>query len=232
MEARRFEKLEVNPDNEGGLNMVESVKELGEGENRLIDDVVVETVEELDVVENGLIDDVVVDILQESVEIENGLIEDVEHHIVRDEIDVTDMKTDNLDNLRKLLEKQAAGAGEGAAGMSTIHMDDDEVPKLVVCDRRKDSFEPAGVSINGPSIAATPSIRIISLRMSVDSIVRDIPQMSKRNFWTCSVLPVRSGGQDFISLYRKLDLDPYPNFDKLCKYPTAVKLNLDFRAMR
>ncbi|GKB55413.1 hypothetical protein Tco_0906166, partial [Tanacetum coccineum] len=79
LEARKFERLEVNPDNEGGLNMVESVKELGEGENRLIDDVVVETVEELDVVENGLIDDVVVDILQESVEIENGLIEDVEH---------------------------------------------------------------------------------------------------------------------------------------------------------
>ncbi|GJY55399.1 nascent polypeptide-associated complex subunit beta-like protein [Tanacetum coccineum] len=38
---------------------------------------------------------------------------------------------DNLDNLRKLFEKQAPGAGEGAAGMSTIQEDDDEVPELV-----------------------------------------------------------------------------------------------------
>ncbi|GKG04882.1 hypothetical protein Tco_0315269, partial [Tanacetum coccineum] len=33
-------------------------------------------------------------------------------------------------------------------------------------------------------------------------------------------------------LYPKLDLDSYPNFDRLCKKPTIVKLNLDFRAMR
>ncbi|GKB09803.1 retrovirus-related pol polyprotein from transposon TNT 1-94 [Tanacetum coccineum] len=68
---------------------------------------------------------------------------------------------------KKVIENKTAGAGEGAADMSTIHMDDDEVPKLVVCDRRKDSSEPAGLSINGPSIAATPYIRRISLRMSV-----------------------------------------------------------------
>ncbi|GJY47991.1 hydroxyproline O-galactosyltransferase HPGT3-like protein [Tanacetum coccineum] len=65
LEAIRFEKVDVNRDNEKGLNMVKTVEELGEGENRLIDDVVVETTE-------------------------NGLIEDVEHHIVRDETNVTD----------------------------------------------------------------------------------------------------------------------------------------------
>ncbi|GJT95322.1 HSP70 nucleotide exchange factor FES1-like protein [Tanacetum coccineum] len=73
----------------------------------------------------------------------------------------------NSHRKKKVGENKTAGAGEGAAGMSTIHMDDDEVPKLVVCDRRKDSSEPAGLSINGPSIAATPYIRRISLRMSV-----------------------------------------------------------------
>ena len=46
---------------------------------------------------------------------------------------------------------------------------------------RKDSSEP-GVSISGPSIAATPSIRRISLKMSVDSIVRDIPEIIKRDW--------------------------------------------------
>nr|GEU79075.1 FK506-binding protein 5-like [Tanacetum cinerariifolium] len=66
LEARRFEKVEVNHDYEG-LNMVETVNELVQGENGLNDDVVVETVE----VENGLIDDV------------------VDRHIVRDETDVT-----------------------------------------------------------------------------------------------------------------------------------------------
>ncbi|GKE82752.1 hypothetical protein Tco_1552752, partial [Tanacetum coccineum] len=60
-----------------------------------------------------------------------------------------------------------------------------------VRDWRKDSSEQAGVCINGPpSIAATPSIRRISLRMSVDSIVRDIPHMSKRDFWAYSELLV------------------------------------------
>ncbi|GJU08684.1 hypothetical protein Tco_1125114 [Tanacetum coccineum] len=100
-----------------------------------------------------------------------------------------------------------------------------------VRDWRKDSAEPAGVSINGPSIAATPSIRRISLRMSVDSIVRDIPQMSKRDFWAYSEL-LEAEAKILLALYPKLDLDSYPNFDRLCKYPTAVKLNLDFRAMR
>ncbi|GKC35874.1 hypothetical protein Tco_1048258 [Tanacetum coccineum] len=100
-----------------------------------------------------------------------------------------------------------------------------------VRDWRKVSAEPAGVSINGPSIAATPSIRIISLRMSVDSIVRDIPQMSKRDFWAYSEL-LEAEAKILLALYPKLDLDPYPNFDRLCKKPTTVKLNLDFRAMR
>ncbi|GKC14760.1 hypothetical protein Tco_1011542 [Tanacetum coccineum] len=100
-----------------------------------------------------------------------------------------------------------------------------------VRDWRKDSAEPAGVSINGPSIAAIPSIRRISLRMSVDSIVRDIPQMSKRDFWAYSEL-LEAEAKILLALYPKLDLDPYPNFDRLCKKPTTVKLNLDFRAMR
>ncbi|GKF19095.1 hypothetical protein Tco_0067733 [Tanacetum coccineum] len=75
LEARRFEKVEVNHDNEGGLNMVETVEELVEGENRLIDDVVVETDKESDV--------------------------DVDHHIVRAETDVTDneMSSKQLDEV-------------------------------------------------------------------------------------------------------------------------------------
>ncbi|GKC40050.1 hypothetical protein Tco_1052434, partial [Tanacetum coccineum] len=91
-----------------------------------------------------------------------------------DDKDVKEIRVgpDNLDNLRKLFEKQAPGTGEGASGMSTIHMDDNEVPKLVVHDRRKDYSKPAEVSNNGPSIPATPFIRRISLRMSMDSIVR------------------------------------------------------------
>ncbi|GJR53330.1 hypothetical protein Tco_1403851 [Tanacetum coccineum] len=101
-----------------------------------------------------------------------------------------------------------------------------------VRDWRKDSSEQAGVCINGPpSIAATPSIRRISLRMSVDSIVRDIPQMSKRDFWAYSEL-LEAEAKILLALYPKLDLDSYPNFDRLCKKPTIVKLNLDFRAMR
>nr|GEV27025.1 phosphatidylinositol-3-phosphatase myotubularin-1-like isoform X2 [Tanacetum cinerariifolium] len=45
----------------GRINMIETVKEVVEGENGLIDDVVVETVEESAVVENGLNDDVVLE---------------------------------------------------------------------------------------------------------------------------------------------------------------------------
>ena len=49
-------------------------------------------------------------------------------------------------------------------------------------DWRKDSSEPGVSSISGPSIAATPSIRRISLKMSGDSIVRDIPEIIKRDW--------------------------------------------------
>ena len=48
-------------------------------------------------------------------------------------------------------------------------------------DWRKDSSEP-GVSVSDPSIAATPSIRRISLKMSAHSIVRDIPENTKRDW--------------------------------------------------
>ncbi|GKD50032.1 hypothetical protein Tco_1279008, partial [Tanacetum coccineum] len=87
LEARRFEKVEVNHDYEG-LNMVEIVKELVEGENGLIDDVVVETVKESDVVENGLIDDVVVKTVEESDVVENGLIGDVVVETVKESVEV------------------------------------------------------------------------------------------------------------------------------------------------
>ncbi|GJU13285.1 hypothetical protein Tco_1135681 [Tanacetum coccineum] len=109
---------------------------------------------------------------------------------------------------------------------------------LKVCDRPKDSFEPAGVSINGPFIAVTPSIRRISLGIGwegvgvvLDSIVRDIPQMSKRNFCAYSEL-LEAEAKILLALYRKLDLNPYPNFDRLCKKPTTIKLNLDLRCLR
>ncbi|GJX60828.1 hypothetical protein Tco_0292218, partial [Tanacetum coccineum] len=100
-----------------------------------------------------------------------------------------------------------------------------------VRDRLKDSSEPAGVSINGPFIVATPSIRRISLSMSVDSTVRDIPQMSKRNFLAYSEL-LEAEAKILLALYQKFDLNPYPNFERLCKKPTTIKLNLNFRAMR
>ncbi|PWA71490.1 Transcription factor Spt20 [Artemisia annua] len=98
-----------------------------------------------------------------------------------------------------------------------------------VRDWRTDSSEP-GVSVSGPSIAATPSIRRISLMMSVDSIVRDIPQISKRD-WAYGEL-VEAEAKILLALHPNIDLHPYPNFDRLCKKPKTVKLHLDFRAMR
>ncbi|PWA90560.1 Transcription factor Spt20 [Artemisia annua] len=98
-----------------------------------------------------------------------------------------------------------------------------------VRDWRKDSSEP-GVSVSGPSIAATPSIRRISLKMSVDSIVRDIPEIIKRD-WAYGEL-LEAEAKILLALYPKIDLHPYPNFDRLCEKLTTVKLNLDFRAMR
>ncbi|GKC25194.1 hypothetical protein Tco_1027344, partial [Tanacetum coccineum] len=111
LEARRFEKVEVNHDYEG-LNMVETVKELVEGENGLIDDVVVETVEESDVVENGLIGDVVVETVKESVEVESGLIDDVVVHdekgVVDDEMLSKQENSGHLQLTETLLEQEIA----------------------------------------------------------------------------------------------------------------------------
>nr|GEW63153.1 protein FAR-RED impaired response 1-like isoform X1 [Tanacetum cinerariifolium] len=57
-------------------------------------------------------------------------------------------------------------------------------------------------------------IGLLSARMSVESIVRDIPQMSKRDFWAYSEL-LEAEAKILLAVYPKLDLDPYPNFDRL-----------------
>ncbi|GJX56223.1 hypothetical protein Tco_0286120 [Tanacetum coccineum] len=54
-----------------------------------------------------------------------------------------------------------------------------------VHDRRKDSSEPAGLSINGPSIAATPYIRRISLRFVAVFIFSNVVLVFK---WVAAIV--------------------------------------------
>ncbi|GJU27494.1 hypothetical protein Tco_0896688 [Tanacetum coccineum] len=133
LEARRFEKVEVNHDYEG-LNMVETVKELVEGESGLIDDVVVETVEESAVVENGPIDDVMVETVEESVEVENGLIDDVvdRHIVVRDETDVTDKEMSSKQEDTSHLQLTEKSPEQEVAESEVLEIDDVDFSQDVV----------------------------------------------------------------------------------------------------
>ncbi|GJR25431.1 hypothetical protein Tco_1101663 [Tanacetum coccineum] len=105
LEARRFEKVE----GENALMddvVVETVEESAVVENGLIDDVVVETVEESDVVENGLIDYVVVETVKEPVEVESGLID--EKDVVDDEMLSKQENSGHLQLTETLLEQEIA----------------------------------------------------------------------------------------------------------------------------
>ncbi|KAJ0924627.1 putative transcription factor Spt20 [Helianthus annuus] len=87
-------------------------------------------------------------------------------------------------------------------------------------DYRKESCESADV----------PCISKLSLKMSLDNVVRDIRVITDSTWSYADLLEAES--RILYALQPKLDLDPTPNIDRLCREPTSIKLNLDIRGKR
>ncbi|KAI3802777.1 hypothetical protein L1987_30920 [Smallanthus sonchifolius] len=96
-----------------------------------------------------------------------------------------------------------------------------------VRDYRKESSESA---VNGSSTAVFPSITRVSLKMSLDNVVKDIHLFADSTWEYGDLLEAES--QILLALQPKLFLDPTPNLDRLCREPTSIKLNLDIRGKR
>ncbi|KAI3684135.1 hypothetical protein L6452_33354 [Arctium lappa] len=99
--------------------------------------------------------------------------------------------------------------------------------KGLVRDYRKDSSESG---VNGPSTVASPTITKVSLKMSLDNVVKDIPMISD-SAWTYGDL-MEAESRVLKALQPRLCLDPTPNLDRLCKEPTSLKLNLNIPELR
>lgn len=100
----------------------------------------------------------------------------------------------------------------------------------VVCevrDYRNCAFEPG---VNGSSADASPSTIKIRLKMSLENVVKDIPLISDSS-WTYGDL-MEAEARILRALQPKLNLDPTPNLDRLCRSPTSSKLNLNIPDLR
>ncbi|KAJ0865434.1 putative transcription factor Spt20 [Helianthus annuus] len=98
----------------------------------------------------------------------------------------------------------------------------------VVRDYRNGGFE-AGV--NGSSAdSSTPITSKIRLKMSLENVVKDMHLISNSS-WTYGDL-MEAEARILMALNPKLDLDPFPNVDRLCKPPTSTNLNLNIRELR
>ncbi|XP_071715593.1 protein PHYTOCHROME-DEPENDENT LATE-FLOWERING [Rutidosis leptorrhynchoides] len=96
-----------------------------------------------------------------------------------------------------------------------------------VRDYRNCGFEPG---VNGSSANASPTTTKIRLKMSLDNVVKDIPLISDSSWTYGDLMEVEA--RILMALQPKLDLDPTPNFNKLCRPPTSTNLNLNIRELR
>ncbi|KAJ0674029.1 putative transcription factor Spt20 [Helianthus annuus] len=92
----------------------------------------------------------------------------------------------------------------------------------VVRDYRNCGLE-AGV--NGSSAdSSTPITSKIRLKMSLENVVKDMHLISNSS-WTYGDL-MEAEARILMALNPKLDLDPFPNVDRLCKPPTSTNVSV------
>ncbi|XP_023734503.2 protein PHYTOCHROME-DEPENDENT LATE-FLOWERING isoform X2 [Lactuca sativa] len=96
----------------------------------------------------------------------------------------------------------------------------------VVCEVR--DYREQGV--NGLSTVVTPCITKVSLKMSLNNVVKDMDQFSDSS-WTYGDL-LEAESRILKALKPILCLDPTPNLNRLCKEPTSLKLNLNIPDIR
>ncbi|KAL8232470.1 hypothetical protein R6Q57_002248 [Mikania cordata] len=96
-----------------------------------------------------------------------------------------------------------------------------------VRDFRNKSFESA---VNDSFSAAFPSITKVSLKMSLDNVVKDINQIADSTWEYGDLLEAESRVLD--ALQPKLCLEPTPNLDRLCKDHASENSNLSVRDLR
>ncbi|KAK9056553.1 hypothetical protein SSX86_023915 [Deinandra increscens subsp. villosa] len=100
----------------------------------------------------------------------------------------------------------------------------------VLCEVRDYQEESSESEVNDSLTDAFPSITKLSLKMSLDNLVKDIHLIADSTWEYGDLLEAES--RILHALQPKLCLDPTPNLDRLCKEPTSVKLNLDIRGKR
>ncbi|KAD4584889.1 hypothetical protein E3N88_22490 [Mikania micrantha] len=100
----------------------------------------------------------------------------------------------------------------------------------VLCEVRDFRNKSSESAVNDSFTAAFPSITKVSLKMSLDNVVKDINQIANCTWEYGDLLEAES--RVLYALQPKLCLEPTPNLDRLCKDPTFIKLNLDIRGKR
>ncbi|KAL8242732.1 hypothetical protein R6Q59_013034 [Mikania micrantha] len=85
--------------------------------------------------------------------------------------------------------------------------------------------------VNGSSAdTSSPVTSKIRLKISLENVVKDMPLISNSS-WTYGDL-MEAEARILMVLHPKLDLDPSPNIDRLCRSPTSTNLNLNIRELR
>ncbi|KAL0319464.1 UNVERIFIED_CONTAM: protein PHYTOCHROME-DEPENDENT LATE-FLOWERING [Sesamum angustifolium] len=84
--------------------------------------------------------------------------------------------------------------------------------------------------LNVASGDSSPIINRVSLRMSLENIVKDIPAISDNGWTYGDLMEVES--RILKALQPQLSLDPTPQLNRLSDYPGPTKLNLALRSMR
>ncbi|GAA0183981.1 chromatin/chromatin-binding, or -regulatory protein [Lithospermum erythrorhizon] len=99
----------------------------------------------------------------------------------------------------------------------------------LVCEVRdyRNCFSESGVT---SSADATPVINKVHLKMSLESVVKDIPSLSN-SAWTYGDL-MELESRILKALQPQLYLDPTPKLDKICDDHISSKLKLDYSSMR
>ncbi|KAH6793288.1 nuclear receptor coactivator [Perilla frutescens var. hirtella] len=95
-----------------------------------------------------------------------------------------------------------------------------------VRDYRKCFPEGANVA----SSESSPVINRVSLKMSLENIVKDIPAISENGWTYGDLMEVES--RILKAIQPQLSLDPTPQLDRLSGNPVQNKLNLELRSMR
>ncbi|KAF5181649.1 Phytochrome-dependent late-flowering [Thalictrum thalictroides] len=111
----------------------------------------------------------------------------------------------------------------------------DDIPSkyfdgMLVCEirdyRKSASQRGSGVS----SVDQSPVVNRVSLRMSLENVVKDIPLISDDSWTYSDLMEVES--RILKALQPQLCLDPTPMLDRLCSNPVTTKLNLGLCGLR